>query len=850
MADERITELSAGTPVGTDPFLFVDASDLSMGATGTDKKVALQDIPIDGAMVTTGTVADARIASTIARDSEVTAAVAALSTVYQPLDSDLTAIAALTTTAYGRALLALADAAALRTAAALGDIATQGASNVAITGGSITGITDLAVADGGTGASTAANARTNLGLGTAAVVDTGTSAANVPTITQADARYQPLDSDLTSIAALTTTAFGRAFLAFANTAAVLSALSLDADLATFALPASTTISAYGATLVDDADASTARTTLGLGNAATLTVDADLATFALPASTTISAFGATIVDDANAAATIATLGLDADIATLSLPASTTITAAAATVLDDASTSAMLTTLGAQPLDSDLTTIAGLTATTDNFLVSVASAWASRTPAQVKSTLAIAESDVTNLTTDLGALQTQTMLQAAKIEAAKNAAAGYYVGAGLDYFASATTGKLDRHSGNVLVGTVEARGDAATAIGSTVATLGTALTSGQAMWVNVELDSSAASQYNSGSAATAALAQIPTTTAGRTIAGWIYIPQGATVIDTDLTNANGNAKFIDARVVRPGPSFTGWAYDLNTWTYVSATTGAGGGLGTYKITGVDATGYLKPGDMVSWYDGAVQYGMIDTVTFSTDTTIALVKTSDYTLSGSAITNPRYAHAGTPVGYPKEFEWIPTLAGWSVNPGRQVLTSVSSTIATSKLTKTAHGLVTGDFVTPFGIATTTGISNGTTYYAIRLDADNVQVTATPGGSAITFGGTADAAITIVQVGRHYWGPAHLGKIWLEVRHAASGTSNNATHSATLPATAKTISGMSWGVATSGVDNGSIVAGFSIVASAGTVVNLHGTTGATSTSSGTSRVAIQPRLVYDLST
>lgn len=42
---------------------------------------------------------------------------------------------------------------------------------------------------------------------------------------------------------------------------------------------------------------------------------------------------------------------------------------------------------QPLDSDLTTIAGLTATTDNFIVSVASAWASRTPSQVRTTLGL-------------------------------------------------------------------------------------------------------------------------------------------------------------------------------------------------------------------------------------------------------------------------------------------------------------------------------------------------------------------------------------------------------------------------------------------------------------------------------
>jgi len=51
-------------------------------------------------------------------------------------------------------------------------------------------------------------------------------------------------------------------------AQVISNLALDADLATFTLPASTTISTFGASLVDDTDASAAQTTLGLGTAAT------------------------------------------------------------------------------------------------------------------------------------------------------------------------------------------------------------------------------------------------------------------------------------------------------------------------------------------------------------------------------------------------------------------------------------------------------------------------------------------------------------------------------------------------------------------------------------------------------
>jgi hypothetical protein len=60
-------------------------------------------------------------------------------------------------------------AADARTNLGLGSIATQASSSVTITGGSITGITDLAVADGGTGASTLSANAVLLGNGTSAL---------------------------------------------------------------------------------------------------------------------------------------------------------------------------------------------------------------------------------------------------------------------------------------------------------------------------------------------------------------------------------------------------------------------------------------------------------------------------------------------------------------------------------------------------------------------------------------------------------------------------------------------------------------------------------------------------------
>ena len=145
-------------------------------------------------------------------------------------------------------------------------------SSVTITGGSITGITDLAIADGGTGSSTASNARTALGLAI-------------------NSDVQAYDAELAAIAGLTSAADKGIQFTGAGTAATYD------------------LTAAGKALLDDANAAAQRATLGstsVGDAVFIAASTAAARTAIGAviGTDVQAYDA----DLDAVAGISTAGL--------------------------------------------------------------------------------------------------------------------------------------------------------------------------------------------------------------------------------------------------------------------------------------------------------------------------------------------------------------------------------------------------------------------------------------------------------------------------------------------------------------------------------------------------------------
>ena len=256
MADQRITQLTELTKAGVAANDVLPIADISGSET---KKVTAKNlvgaavdliddseidlIKLDQASTTKlGTTAIADDAITYAKIQNVTNTNRLLGR----SSAGAGVVEEIVCTAAGRALLDDADAAAQRITLGIdtSDSVTFGtvtanisSSNASITGGTITGITDLTVADGGTGASTAAGARTNLGLDIGNLIDGGD--------------VQAYDAGLQSISNLLTSANQSIYTTASNT------------YATY------TLTAAGRALLDDADAAAQRTTLGLGSLATL-----------------------------------------------------------------------------------------------------------------------------------------------------------------------------------------------------------------------------------------------------------------------------------------------------------------------------------------------------------------------------------------------------------------------------------------------------------------------------------------------------------------------------------------------------------------------------------------------------
>ncbi len=135
----------------------------SISGLGTMSAQNANAVAITGGTISGVTLSSLTAALAVTDGGTGLATVAADKILYS---SALNTLAPTAITSFGRTIIACVDAAAGRTQLGLGTIALQDASSVSITGGSITNITDILVADGGTGASTASGARTNLGLGT------------------------------------------------------------------------------------------------------------------------------------------------------------------------------------------------------------------------------------------------------------------------------------------------------------------------------------------------------------------------------------------------------------------------------------------------------------------------------------------------------------------------------------------------------------------------------------------------------------------------------------------------------------------------------------------------------------
>lgn len=565
----------------------------------------------------------------------------------QPLDSDLTSIAALTTTTFGRNQLTYADSSAAKTALSL--------------------------------------VKADVGL--ANVDNTSDLSKPISTATQTalDGK-QPLDSDLTAIAALTTTTFGRARLTDADASAAKSALSLTkADVG---------LGNVDNTSDANKPVSTAQQT---ALDAKQPLDSDLTAIAALTTTT---FGRARLTDADAAAAKTALVLTkADVGLANVDntsdANKPVSTAQQTALD-----------GKQPLDGDLTALAALTGTNTIYYRSAANTWTAVTIGTnltfTGGTLSatgggggsVAWGAIT------GTLSDQTDLQAA-LNAKANVSGQVFTGA-----ISATNLSGTNTGDQTITLTGEATGSGTGSFAVTLsnaAVIGKVLTgySSGAGTISATDSILSAIQKLNGNDALKAPLNSPTFT------GTVTLPAGQVVNGVTLTTGGSATTFLNAAGAYTTPAGGGGGSDptdpsvaqviVDEFLMGSLETGEIGALGwsflNGSVSGVNAAG--RPGivrrtsgatanQVASFFagnagtQGILQFGDVDEITWIVSPTTA---GADFTIRVGFFDD--LTTLGNPVG--AHFERLSTDTNWFA---KCTIPGTSSTRADTTVALTAGG------------------------------------------------------------------------------------------------------------------------------------------------------------------
>lgn len=294
---------------------------------------------------------------------------------YQPLNSDLSAIGALTTTAFGRGLLDDANAAAVRATIGAGTSSFDGvfaslSSKPTTIGGY--GITDFnSLGDARWSSPGHVHAAADVTSGVFAIARLGTGTPDGTKFLRDDGTFVT-----PAVGGAVTSAFGR-------TGAV---IGIEGDYAAFYSLAAHTHAFASLTAVPATVAGHGITDFDSRGDARWAAIAHGHAFAEITATPATVAGYGITD-------FNSLGDARWSAVAHTHAFASLTAVPTTVAGHGITD--FNSLGDarwQLTDGDLTIIAGLTPTTDNFMVAASSAWASRTPAQAKTSLALVKGDV--------------------------------------------------------------------------------------------------------------------------------------------------------------------------------------------------------------------------------------------------------------------------------------------------------------------------------------------------------------------------------------------------------------------------------------------------------------------------